>query len=129
MGNTVKMSVTKKLSNVLAVFALLLLLWILVKSFYVNPYKLETEETAFTIATIKSFEMPSDGGMTVDFIYNVNGKEYKGFFSYSKLKVKVKDRYYLKYLKSDPRVSVFLFSMQVPDYITNVPKNGWQQIP
>ncbi|MBG9377054.1 hypothetical protein I5907_12490 [Panacibacter sp. DH6] len=119
----------KKVFDVLAGLAIMLIIWIIIRSVYINPKKLEEGDVSYTVAIITSFTNPTDGGKDANFIYTVNGKKYKGFFNASKIDTRIGDRYFLKFLKSDPDISQFLFDMSVPDSIINIPKEGWEQLP
>ena len=103
----------KRFFDLIALLVLALGVWITIRELYLNPLKLTSSEVRFTIATIEKFSSPTDGAEDVDFSYTVNGKEYKGFFNAHNKGVKKGQRYFVKFLVSDPSINEFFFDRLV----------------
>lgn len=118
-----------KVFNVLAILFLAIISWITLNEFYIKPKKLEKEEVRYTYATIIGFTNPSNGGKVADYMYKVNDKQYSGFFGVSNWDPKIGDKYLLKFVKSNPGINRILLNKKVTISSTNVPEEGWEQIP
>ena len=88
------------------------------------------EESKYTIGEITNLEPTSRAGYRIDFIYEVQGKEYKAFGGvYENDKEIVGKKFYVKYSPSNPKNCQILFDKPVPKEMENDnPTDGWTEI-
>jgi hypothetical protein len=119
----------KLISKILLAILISLIVWILVREFYIKPSALKKGFSKYTIAIIISFTNPSDGGKVADFEYRVSGKVYSGFLGIEGRNIKMGDRYFIQYLYTDPQNAKILIKQPVPNSIISVPDDGWDKLP
>lgn len=124
------MKFTKKLNSVLLVSFFGLLILIVFKYSFINPYHLK-ETHFYTIARVKNIEGAVNGGPDAYFHYDVKGVQYDGFVDIGNIEsdVKVNDRYFIMINSNDYLNAAILLNNPVPDSIKSAPPNGWSTEP
>lgn len=85
----------------------------------------------YTVATVKGFEWPAEGGRDAAISYQVNGSYFKGSVSENQgnKQFKIGDRLFIEFYPPDPDLSQMVYNKDVPDTLINIPVNGWDSIP
>ena len=85
----------------------------------------------FTVGVLYKTNMGGTGvSPTAYYKYSVNNKSIDMTASFSSNeKFIIGDRYFIRFEKGNPKNSEILLDKPVPDSITNLPKEGWIEIP
>ena len=85
------------------------------------------EEGNYTIGIITNIYWPVITHKTVEYKYNVFGKEYDN--SRVQDNVKLKSRYLVQFSLKDNRISNIYQNIPVPDSVNSAPPEGWKERP
>lgn len=85
------------------------------------------EEGNYTIGIITNIYWPVITHKTVEYKYNVFGKEYDN--SRVQDNAKLKSRYLVQFSLKDNRISNIYQNIPVPDSVNSAPPEGWKERP
>lgn len=94
--------------------------------------RLRNEFPKYTIGITVGGQNIIRGNPAVDYVYYVEGREYKSWNTYARGYYDVKKvglRYFVKYSSKDPSNAVILFQCPVPENVKSAPFQGWDQLP
>ncbi|MCU0438792.1 MAG: hypothetical protein MUC49_12900 [Raineya sp.] len=99
---------------------------------YGKYYKQKLEkEGVYSIATIKEFYYHNKKIEMCRFSFMFQGKEIiaSELMTCFEGKIKIGDRFYVKFVPNDPKYSTISYNAPVPNHIQNVPESGWEKRP
>jgi hypothetical protein len=83
----------------------------------------------FSIGTVVSQSRSGNGGPYFHYEFLVDGILYSRGSPPDENPKILGSRYYVKYLPSDPTISMILWDKSVSDSIQRAPKSGWENLP
>ena len=103
--------------------------FVIAKPVFIDPYQLRNNHR-FTIGEIIKIEEVAEGNPAATYVYNVNGKTYKGNLSMpSHHDFNVGEKYFVMFYVKNPGNSEILIDERTNRQTDNMPVEGWLALP
>lgn len=101
---------------------------IIIKTLIIDPFSL-SKNYRYTVCNVKKIVYPVEGSPMADYEFRFGESEFNGTSSFYPYKVKIDERFFVKFYVKNPQNCQILFDIPVPDSIIDVPAEGWKELP